>query len=123
MTLKTMLFFKKTKQVSYPFNVQRIMDIKTKAQLDALMEEFMWLQTDEDGAVFDAKWRVFYTRLSREDAKIAWQAWLDTIYENLGEIRKSVSQLPEGGDYTEIGKQLEKILALPFLQEAAMRRA
>ena len=99
------------------------MDIKTKAQLDALMEEFMWLQTDEDGAVFDAKWRVFYTRLSREDAKIAWQAWLDTIYENLGEIRKSVSQLPEGGDYTEIGKQLEKILALPFLQEAAMRRA
>ena len=55
------------------------MDFKTKAQLDALMEEFMWLQTDEDGAVFDAKWRVFYTRLSREDAKIAWQAWLDTI--------------------------------------------
>ena len=91
------------------------MDFKTKAQLDALMEEFMWLQTDEDGAVFDAKWRVFYTRLSREDAKIAWQAWLDTIYENLSEIRKSVSRLPEGGDYTEIGKQLEKIAALPFL--------
>ena len=91
------------------------MDFKTKAQLDALMEEFMWLQTDEDGAVFDAKWRVFYTRLSREDAKIAWQAWIDTIYENIGEIRKSVSRLPEGGDYTEIGKQLEKIAALPFL--------
>ena len=91
------------------------MDFKTKAQLDALMEEFMWLQTDEDGAVFDAKWRVFYTRLSREDAKIAWQAWLDTIYENLSEIRKSVSRLPEDGDYTEIGKQLEKIAAMPFL--------
>ena len=91
------------------------MDIKTKKQLDVLMDEFMWLQTDQDGAVFDAKWRVFYASLSREDAKIAWQAWLDTIYENLGEIRKSVSRLPEGGDYTEIGKQLEKIAALPFL--------
>lgn len=96
------------------------MDIKTKKQLDTLMEEFMWLQTiDEDGAVFDAKWRVFYTRLSREDAKIAWQAWLDTINENLSEIRKSVSKLPEGGDYTDIGKQLEKILASPFLQQTA----
>ena len=91
------------------------MDIKTKAELDVLMDEFMWLQTDEDGAVFDAKWRVFYAKLSGEDAKIAWQAWIDTIYENLGEIRKSVSKLPEGGDYTDIGKQLEKILTSPFL--------
>jgi hypothetical protein len=96
------------------------MDIKTKIQLDVLMEEFMWLQTiDEDGAVFDAKWRVFYASLSREDAKIAWQAWLDTIYENLSEIRKSVSKLPEGGDYTEIGKQLGKIAATPFLNQTA----
>ena len=93
------------------------MDIKTKAELDVLMDEFMWLQTDEDGAVFDAKWRVFYAKLSGEDAKIAWQAWLDTIYENLGEIRKSVSKLPQGGDYTEIGKQLEKIIAMPFLHQ------
>jgi hypothetical protein len=98
------------------------MDIKTKVQLDALMEEFMWLQTiDEDGAAFDAKWRVFYEKLNREDAKIAWTAWMDTIYENLSEIRKSVSQLPKGGDYTEIGKLLEKIAATPFLQKTAVR--
>jgi hypothetical protein len=95
------------------------MDIKTKIQLDALMEEFMWLQTDEDGAMFDAKWRVFYGNLNREDAKIAWTAWLGTIYENLSEIRKSVSKLPEGGDYSDIGKQLEKIAAIPFLQRTA----
>ena len=100
------------------------MDIKTKVQLDVLMKEFMWLQTiDEDGAVFDAKWRVFYEGLNREDAKIAWTAWLDTIYENLSEIRKSTSKLPEGGDYTEIGRQLEKIAAMPFLQKTVAVRA
>jgi hypothetical protein len=97
------------------------MDIKTKVQLDVLMEEFMWLQTDEDSAAFDAKWRVFYEKLSREGAKIAWTAWMNTISENLSEIGKSVSQLPKGGDYTEIGKLFEKVAATPFLQKTAVR--
>lgn len=99
------------------------MDAKTKKQLDVLMEEFMWLQTDEDLKAFDAKWRVFYTNLSRADAKIATTAWFDTIFENLGEIRKLFSDLPDGGDYTDLSKQVEKIAAMPFLQEAAARRA
>jgi hypothetical protein len=93
------------------------MDFKTKARLDVLMEEFMWLQTDEDLNAFDAKWRVFYSALDRADAKIATTAWYDAIFENLGEIRKLIFNLPEGGDYTTIGTLLEKIATSPFLQK------
>ena len=95
------------------------MDFKTKAQLDALMDEFMWLQTDEDGAVFDAKWRVFYTRLSREDAKIAWQAWLDTINENLSEIKKSVRKMSVE-ESREFAVSFLELQNHPFLQKTPL---
>lgn len=95
------------------------MDIKTKKQLDVLMEEFMWLQTDEDGIVFDAKWRVFYTSLSREDAKIAWQAWLATIHENLSEIKKSVSKMSIE-ETREFAVSFLELQNHPFLQKTPL---
>ena len=99
------------------------MDFKTKAQLDVLMEEFMWLQNDDDLTAFDAKWRIFYAPLNKQDAKIATTAWYDAIFQNLGEIRNLFSDLPEGGDYSDIGIILEKIVSTPFLKEAAALRA
>ena len=69
------------------------MDIKTKVQLDVLMEEFMWLQNDDDLKAFDAKWRIFYAPLNKADAKIATTAWYDAIFQNLSEIKKLFSDL------------------------------
>jgi SHS2 domain-containing protein len=96
------------------------MDIKTKKQLDDLMKEFMWLQTiDEDGAVFDAKWRVFYGSLNREDAKIAWKAWLDTINENLSEIKKLVKAMPDE-ELREFSTSFIELKDHPFMQKTAV---
>jgi hypothetical protein len=96
------------------------MDAKTKKQLDVLMKEFMWLQTiDEDGAAFDAKWRVFYESLSREDAKIASKAWLDTIHTNLSEIRKLVNTMSDE-EKQEFAVSFVKLKEHPFLQRMAV---
>lgn len=95
------------------------MDIKTKMQLDVLMEEFMWLQTDEDGAVFEAKWRVFYDGLSREDAKIASQAWLNTIHENLSEIKQLVRKMSVE-ETREFAVSFLELKNHPFLQKNAV---
>ena len=96
------------------------MTAKTKKELDVLMEEFMWLQTDEDGAVFDAKWRVFYESLSREDAKIAFTAWLETIHTNLSEIRKLVNAMSDE-EKKEFAISFIKLKEHPFLQRMPVR--
>jgi hypothetical protein len=96
------------------------MDAKTKKQLDVLMDEFMWLQTiDEDGAAFDVKWRVFYGSLSREDAKIASKAWLDTIHTNLSEIKKLVNTMSDD-EKKEFAVSFIKLKEHPFLQRMSV---
>ena len=89
------------------------MDIETKAQLDVLMEKFMWLQTDADSQAFDAQWRVFFASLNKEDAKIAVTAWFDTIKENLAEINKLVD-LMSNEDKIEFAESFAELKNHPF---------
>jgi hypothetical protein len=79
------------------------MDATTKMQLDALINAFKTLQTDRDSGAFAPKWRIFYSNLSQEDAKIATKAWFDAISDNLFQIRKTVENMSNEEKKAHVG--------------------
>lgn len=98
------------------------MDIKTKAQLDVLMEQFMWLQTDDDSKAFEPKWRTFFTSLNKADAEIAVNAWFAAIFENLAEIKKLiVVEEISDEEKTELAHLFEELRNHAFFKKPSHR--
>jgi hypothetical protein len=79
------------------------MNLTTQSQLNLLIKEFKTLQTDADSLAFAPKWRVFYSDLSQEDAKIATNAWFNAISDNLFQIRKTVENMSNEEKQVHVG--------------------